>query len=222
MTSSHDPTPAPPALLVRLAWIVALLVVAGAAITWVTQATRERIARNEAARIMKDLVQVLPAGSFDNQPDQDSIAVHDPALGSDAPLTVYRARRAGVPVAAVVTVVARQGYVGPIRLLVAFDPAGTVLGVHILAHQETAGVGDRIEPGHSGFLRSFVGRSLASPLPAGWDVRREGGEFDQLTGATTTSRAVVGAVRDAALWFAAHRADVFTAPAAATIPPSAS
>lgn len=220
MTSAHDPTPTPPPLLVRLAWIVALLVVAAAAVTWVTRATRERIARNEAAQIMKDLVQVLPAGSFDNQPDQDSIAVRDPALGSEAPLPVYRARRGGVPVAAVVTVIAPQGYVGPIHLLVALDPAGTVLGVHILAHRETAGVGDRIEPVHSDFLRSFVGRSLTSPLPAAWNVRRDGGGFDQLTGATVTSRAVIGAVRDAALWFAAHRTDVFSAPSAATIQPS--
>lgn len=213
MTSPRSEHPHP-AIAVRFVWIVAVLVAATLAVAWVTQATRSRIARNEDARMMQSLAQVLPPGSFDNQPDQDRYFVTDAALGADEPLAVYRARRGGLPVAVVVTVVARQGYVGPIRLLVALDPAGRILGVHLLAHRETPGVGDRIEPAHSGLLQAFVGHSLADPPPAGWAVRRDGGAFDQVTGATVTSRAVVNAVREAAAWFEAHRDEVFTRPAA--------
>lgn len=182
-------------------------------LSWVASATRERVDRNEAAQLLKGLTTVLPADSFDNEPGQDRILVTEPGrLGSEAPLPVYRARRGGVPVAAVVTVVARQGYVGPIRLLVALDPQGTVLGVRALAHQETPGVGDRIDADKSDWLSVFRGRSLQDPDPAGWAARRDGGQFDQLTGATITSRAVISATRDAALYFREHRAEIFDRP----------
>lgn len=201
-------------LLGSAAALLVLFLVAIAALETVAWLTRVRIARNEAAQIMKVLRTVLPAGSYDNEPDTDRILLRDPALlGSDEPLPVYRARLRGEPTAAVVTVIARQGYAGPIQLLVAIGTDGRILGVRTLAHRETPGVGDRIDPARTDWLGRFRGRSLAATPVERWAVRRDGGEFDQLTGATVTSRAVVNAVRDAVLLFEARREELFARPA---------
>lgn len=177
-------------------------------------ATRQRIAGNEAAEVMKTIATVLPPDRYDNDPARDRILVLAPdLLGSNEPLPVFRARRNGEPVAAVMTVVARQGYVGPIRLMVAITADGTVLAVRAVAHEETPGLGDRIDAAKSDWINRFNGRSLADPDPERWAVRRDEGDFDQLTGATITSRAVVNAVRDASLYFQQHRQEIFERPA---------
>jgi len=193
--------------------LLVLLVIflsAAATVTAVVIATRERSTRNETAQIMKVLRTVLPPGGYDNEPDRDRILVRSPdLLGSDEPLPLYRARLRGAPVAAVLTVVAPQGYVGPIRLLVAIDVDGRIIGMRTLAHRETPGLGARIDATQPGWLRLFRGRSLTEPPADAWTVRRDGGQFDQISGATVTSRAVVRAARDALLYFERHRAEIF-------------
>jgi electron transport complex protein RnfG len=192
----------------------ALLLALAAAVAITAQATRQRIARNEAAQVMKVISTVLPRELYDNEPDGDRILALAPdLLGSSEPLPVYRARRNGEPAAAVITAFARQGFVGPIRLMVAIAADGKVLAVRVVAHEETPGLGDRIDAAKSDWIAVFRQRSLADPAPELWTVRRDGGEFDQLTGATVTSRAVVNAVRDAALYFQQHRTEIFELPA---------
>lgn len=204
----------------RAWWISALaltaVAIAVAAIISITaETTRQRIARNEAAQAMNVLRSVLPDGSYDNHPDQDRIQVLAPELlGSDEPLPVYRARQHGQPVAVVMTTVARQGFVGPIRLLVSLTADGKIVAVRAVTHQETPGLGDRIEATRSDWIRRFSGRSLIDPDTSRWMVRPDGGDFDQLTGATITSRAVVNAVRDAALYYREHQTEIFELPAA--------
>lgn len=196
-----------------LAWLAVVAAGVAAAVALALIATRARIERNTAARELDVLAMLLPAGSYDNQPAEDHIELTDAALlGSAGPLPVYRARMAGQPVAAILTVVARQGYVGPIRLLVSIGVDGQVLGVRVVAHQETPGLGDRIDATKSGWIGGFTGRSLGDPAAGRWALRRDGGEFDAITGATVTSRAVVDAVRDAAEYFATHRAAIFGRP----------
>ncbi len=193
--------------------VLAVVVAAAAALALLAQATRTRIARNEAAQVMKVLHTVLPPDSYDNEPDRDRILVRAPELlGDDEPLPVYRARLSGEPAAAVITAVGRHGFVGPIQLLVAITADGRILAVRALSHQETPGLGDRIDAARSDWMQRFSGRSLSDPAAERWAVRRDGGEFDQLTGATVTSRAVVNAVRDAALYFGQHRAEIFSRP----------
>jgi electron transport complex protein RnfG len=197
-----------------LARPVLIAVLAGLVVAVAVALTRERIAGNEAARTMKVLATVLPPGSYDNQPHLDRIFVRAPALlGHDGPLPLYRARKSGEPAGVVVTVIARQGYIGPIRMLVAIRADGRIEGVRVIGHEETPGLGDQIEPEKSGWISQFAGRSLADPAPPGWAVRRDGGAYDALTGATVTSRAVIHAVRDAALYFAQNRDEVFRRPA---------
>lgn len=194
--------------------LLAAALIASAVVLLIVQPTRAPIARNEAAQLMKTLRTVLPAGAWDNEPHLDRILVTAPdLLGSEEPLPIYRARLRGEPVAAVITVVARKGYVGPIRLWVTLTADGRIYAVRAVAHSETPGLGDRIDADRSTWMENFSGRSLDDPPAASWAVRRDGGEFDQMTGATITSRAVVGAVRDAALYYAAHREEIFARPA---------
>ena len=175
--------------------------------------TRERIAANERAALLRSLHAVLDPAEYDNDLLQDYTLARDPVLlGSEEPIRVYRARREGEPVAALLTPVAPDGYNGPIRLIVGVYRDGTVAGVRVLSHSETPGLGDAIEAERSDWIRGFSGRSLGDPEPERWAVRRDGGVFDQFTGATVTPRAVVTAVRNTLEYFGEHRRELFTAP----------
>jgi electron transport complex protein RnfG len=172
--------------------------------------TRERIAEQEARVLREQLSQVLPAERYDNDPRADWITVHDPvALGQPGPVRIFRARRAGVPVAVVMDLTAPDGYNGDIRLLVGIWYDGSISGVRVVRHRETPGLGDPIEARRSDWITRFTGKSLDDPQARGWAVRKDGGEFDQFTGATITPRAVVAAVQRALAWFAAHRDSIF-------------
>jgi Na+-translocating ferredoxin:NAD+ oxidoreductase subunit G len=203
--------------MLRAAGILAGFAVSGSllvALTW--ESTEQRIAANERAYLLRTLADVLPQGAYDNAVHEDAIEVTDAALlGTPAPVSVYRARLGGRPVAVVMTPVAPGGYSGPIRLLVGILVDGRISGVRVLAHRETPGLGDKIEVERDDWILDFDGRSLSQPPRERWRVRRDGGAFDQFTGATITARAVVSAVRDALIYFSAHRDELFAAPAAA-------
>jgi electron transport complex protein RnfG len=111
------------------------------------------------------------------------------------------------------TVVATEGYSGPIHLLVGIRYDGSLAGVRVVAQHETPGLGDGIEEDRSNWIFQFNGRSLDNPGAKGWAVRKDGGVFDQLTGATISPRAVVKAVHAALLYYRAHREQLFTTPA---------
>ncbi|MGH8119599.1 MAG: RnfABCDGE type electron transport complex subunit G, partial [Gammaproteobacteria bacterium] len=119
--------------------------------------------------------------------------------------TVYRARLGQQPAGVVFSPITATGYSGKILLAVGISHDGTLLGIHVIAHKETAGLGDRIEPAKSGWITNFIGRSFANLPPASWAVRADGGTFDQLSGATITSRGVINAVRKVLDYFQAHR-----------------
>jgi electron transport complex protein RnfG len=191
------------------------------AVTW--ESTAERIAENERAYLLRTLADVLPEGAYDNAVHEDFITVTDPELlGTSAPVTIYRARSRSRPVAVVMTPTAPGGYSGPLRLLVGILADGTVSGVRVVAHRETPGLGDKVEVERNDWILDFQGRSLGNPVRERWAVQRDGGVFDQFTGATITPRAVVSAVRDALIYFEAHRDALFTAPAGAQeLPPPA-
>ena len=198
------------AAAIAIAAVVAVAVVALA-----YRIAAPRIEAHRHAEAIALLTEVLGGLPFDNDPLTDVIAVRDPALlGTDRPLPVHRVRLAGQPVAALIETVAPRGYGGTIRLLVAVTPDGKVIGVRVLEHHETPGVGDRIEPGRSGWLKQFIDRSLGNPPDSRWGLRRDGGDYDQLSGATVTSRSVTIAIRDALAWYAQNRTQVFGEPPA--------
>ena len=197
----------------RTGLAVALAGVAIALALVVHQWAAPRIAAHEREARVARLTAVLGTTRFDNDVLADAITVRDPELlGTDRAMPVYRARLGGQPAAALIETVAPGGYGGSMVLLVAVRPDGRLIGVQVISHHETPGIGDGIEPRRSGWLARFTGRALGDPPVGQWTVRRDGGEFDQYTGATVTSRAVVGAVRDTLRWYDANRARVFAEP----------
>ena len=202
-------TPVKPAL--TLAIIAAVLT---ALMALVASFTRDRIASNEQAWIRQRLDALVPPATHDNDLLADSIAVTSPdLLGSSQPVKIYRARRAGAPVAAVLRPIAPDGYRGPIELLVAIGQEGRLIGVQVIRHQETPGLGDAFESRDVHWLDRFRGRSLTDPPPQRWTVRRDGGDFDAFTGATITPRAIVKAVRNALEYYQRNSQRIFDQPA---------
>ncbi len=191
----------------RSALVLAAFAVAGSAIlAAANRATAEQIAANELAVLEGQLSALLPAGEYDNDLLADTIEVELPStLSPDLTETVYRARRAGQPVAAILPVTAPNGYTGAIRMLVGIRHNGSIAAVRVVKHRETPGLGDGIDIQRSDWIRQFDGRSLRHPNPERWKVRKDNGDFDQLTGATITPRAVVGAVRAALEYYRQHR-----------------
>jgi Na+-translocating ferredoxin:NAD+ oxidoreductase subunit G len=198
------------------ALLLALFGVLGTSLVAFThEQTRERILANERQALLRSLQALVPAAEVDNDMADDSILVHAPELLGSPETRVYRGRKDGEPVAAVFTSVAPNGYSGPIRLLVGVRRDGTLAGVRVVAHKETPGLGDKIDERKSDWVLAFRGRSLGDPPPERWKVRRDGGDFDQFTGATITPRAVVKAVRRT-LEFAQREGAALYAPAPAT------
>jgi electron transport complex protein RnfG len=177
------------------------------------------IEATQRAERLKQLTAILGDVAYDNDPLTDTLRVRDPEyLGSHEPVLVHRVRLGGRPVAVLLNVVAPDGYTGALRLLVAIDTQGRLLGVRVLEHRETPGLGDFVEERRTDWIHGFDGRSLTDPPLARWQVRKDGGDFDQYTGATVTSRAVTHAVRDALTYVERHRADIFAPPAAPVAP----
>lgn len=191
--------------------LLAMFAAIGVAIvsyTW--NQTRPRIQENERNVLVRTLNDVLPVEHYNNDLIGDAVVVEDrELLGTPSPVTVYRAYRDDQPVAALFTSVAPDGYSGEIHLLIGVMADGTISGVRVLAHRETPGLGDFIEIERSDWIRHFSGKSLDNPPPQRWRVKRDGGAFDQVTGATITPRAVVRAVRNTLIYFEQHRDDLF-------------
>jgi electron transport complex protein RnfG len=174
--------------------------------------TRERIAANERARVLESLQSVLDPRLRGQDLVTVQLTVTDEALlGSAQPTDVFIATENDRPAAAVFASVAPDGYNAEIRLLVGVSAEGVVTGVRSVAHRETPGLGDAIDTRKSDWVRQFDGKSLAAPPADSWLVDKDEGAFDSITGATITSRAVVEAVKNALLYFDAHRAELFTA-----------
>lgn len=199
----------------RSAASLGLVAIAGTALlAGVHHLTAERIAAQERRAVLEQLQEIFPAGRYDNALQDDWISFTDEAhFPRGQQVIAYRARRDGLPVAVILRFAAVNGYNGPIHLLAGIEADGSLAGVRVTSHRETPGLGDAIEVARNDWIRSFEGRSLRSPGPQGWRVRRDGGEFDQFTGATITPRAIVEAVRLALDYYAANRQTLFEAAA---------
>ena len=174
--------------------------------------TQGRIAANEQAFLQQSLAPVLAGISFDSDLTASSYVLRAPhVLPGTEDAVIYPLFAGDTPVAALFVVTATDGFVGPIKLLigVAFD--GVVTGVRALEHRETPGIGDLIDTSRSDWIRIFAGTSLEAPDRAVWTIKRDGGAFDQLTGASVTSRAVVNAVDLTLRYFEVNRQQIFAA-----------
>ena len=163
--------------------------------------TEARIIANERQALLDQLNALVPAHTIDNDIVSDVITVSAPDRLGGKETQVHLGRKAGKPVAAVFTSIVPDGYSGPIKLLVAVRIDGSLGGVRVISHKETPGLGDKVEERKSDWIFGFENRSLQDPLPAKWKVKKDGGVFDQFTGATITPRSIVLAVKNTLIYF---------------------
>ena len=158
-----------------------------------------------AARALEDrlnsLSQVIPANIHDNNLVADAIPMKNER---NKEITVYRATKNG-QVTALAYEIFGTGYAGEMKLMLGVDTQGKVLGVRVLAHKETPGLGDKMEEKKGDWILRFAGLWLGNPLPEKWKVKKDGGQFDQFAGATITPRGVVDAIRKGLDLFAANK-----------------
>lgn len=185
----------------RHATTLALFAAFTTAITAIVNMLTEPTISHQAMLQQKMLLdQVVPAELYNSDIQKECYVVTNPALGSSAPHRVFIARQNGEPVAAALESTAPDGYSGAIRLLVGADFHGKVLGVRVTEHHETPGLGDKIEVRISDWITRFNGLVVQGEHDARWAVKKEGGMFDQFTGATITPRAVINSVKRSALY----------------------
>jgi electron transport complex protein RnfG len=171
----------------------------------------ERIAANERARVVARLNSVLEPELRGADLTTTLLAVTDvELLGNDEPIDVFVLTDRGAPMAIVFATVAPHGYNAAIDLLIGLSPIGTVTGVRAVRHRETKGLGDAIETAKSDWIQQFDNRALSAPPLELWAIDQDEGEFDAISGATVTSRAVVTAVKNTLLYFEQHRDELYT------------
>ena len=226
--NSLDPIEVPPPaessifrISSRTATILMIFTVAFTALMAATYfATKPAIEESVRAEKMKLIGDVLPKSAYDNDLLADAVALPAiAALGLDDPSTVYRARRAGAPVALVIEAAAPDGYSGRIGLLLAISAEGRLLAMRVTQHKETPGLGDYIDPKKdknktSPWISQFDSKSLAEVNAEQWKVKKDGGVFDAHVGATISARAVTNASGRALTWVDARREKLFALPAA--------
>lgn len=192
--------------MLKNAAVLGLFAVVTVGLVAVTQqSTAQRIAEAEREAQVQALAQILPEGSYDNHLLDSSRLVQDPLLGNKSASPAYLATLQGQSSAVILQITAPDGYSGSIRLLVGILADGRLAGVRVLQHRETPGLGDKIELAKSPWIGTFAGKSLSDPGENGWAVKKDGGQFDQFTGATITPRAVVKAVHRALQYFDKHK-----------------
>jgi electron transport complex protein RnfG len=181
-------------------------------------ATKSSIERNIEIAQAKALHEIVPQGDYDNDLLNDTVSLgnKDPdddiharwnvrLLGPIAENAVaYIARKNGKAHTIILPVTAPDGYTANIDMIVGIKMDGSLAGVRVINHKETPGLGDKIEAKKNPWILQFPGLSLSSPEEKSWAVKKDGGEFDQFTGATITPRAVVRSVRLALQFFQQH------------------
>jgi electron transport complex protein RnfG len=187
--------------------LAAFMIVGVATVAFMHQQTAPVIADQARAALGLRLAAVLPSGYTNTPATEMRVLPSDPLLGGKV-ANLYVARKDGKVSALALTTVAPNGYSGAIQLLIGITRDGVISGVRVVTHRETPGLGDLIEEAKSNWIYAFNGKSLADPSGKGWGVKKDGGIFDQFTGATITPRAVVQAVHHALQYFEQHRAEL--------------
>lgn len=197
-------------MLIGAAILGIFAVVGTGLVSYTYQVTKPQILENERQAILRNLHALIAPEEHDNPIESDTIEVTDSLLGSVKPVKIYRARKQKLPIAAIISAIAPGGYSGKIHLLVAIRHDGTLAGARVVSHHETPGLGDGIEAERSDWILAFNGLSLTNPSERGWGVKKDGGDFDQFTGATITPRAVVKAVYNSLKYYEQNREMLFS------------
>ena len=197
--------------ILRVGLVLAAFAIGATSLVVLTEKnTHDKIIENERQTLLNAINAVIANDLYNNEILADTLNLEaNKQLGTTATSTVYRARLDEKSVAVVLSAIAPNGYNGKIKLLVGIAFDGRLTGVRVISHKETPGLGDKIDPKKADWILNFKSLSLSNPDESKWKVKKDGGEFDQFTGATITPRAVVTAVKDALLYFDAHRDELF-------------
>ncbi|MCG5530513.1 RnfABCDGE type electron transport complex subunit G [Halorhodospira halochloris] len=200
-------TPQRPSYQQRTAYHVTLLgtvaLVCSTALVISDEQTREQIKAAQQQRLAEQIMAVLPSTDYDAAPLERELELE--LSDERGTARAWQLSDADEQIKAIAMERSAQGYAGDIEVIVGIDRDGQVVAARVTNHRETPGLGDDIEARRSDWIDQFEQRSLADPSPEDWAVAKDGGEFDQITGATISARAVVEAVHDALTIFAEHR-----------------
>ncbi|MFW8590121.1 electron transport complex subunit RsxG [Glaciecola sp. 2405UD65-10] len=175
--------------------------------------TFERIELAKERQLLDVLNQVIDPSIQNNELHVDCITIEPENLLGNETQRVFRARLNGEPSALILETTATNGYSGPIKMVVAVDKsASTVLGVRVVEHKETPGLGDKIDIRVSNWIKSFNNVKYSDERADRWQVKKDGGQFDQFTGATITPRAVVRAVANTTKFAQENLSNLFLTP----------
>lgn len=198
-----------------LLFIFAVITAGTLAFTY--EGTKDTIKESQRKAAQKALLEIIPQSRFDNDLLLDTIAIPESAhalLGKLSDEAIHVARKNGEIIAVIIPAIAPDGYNGDIKMIAGVNIDGSVAGVRVLVHKETPGLGDKIDIKKSQWVNSFTGRSLNNPAANGWKVKKNGGEFDQFTGATITPRAVVARIYNVLRFADENKTLLFSSPTA--------
>lgn len=204
------------ALILLIFTLVFTALMAGA--YQITRPVIEATAQDAKRRLIAD---VLPDGSYDNDLLADAIELPAvPALGLLDPSRAFRARKGGEPAALILEAIASDGYSGQISLILAIQADGRLSAIRVTGHKETPGLGDYIDPKKDKnktrpWIAQFNRIGFAEVPQEKWRVKKDGGVFDQRTGATISARAVTKASGRALAWANTHAPALYALPAGA-------
>lgn len=197
--------------ILRVGLLLAAFAIGATSLVTLTETkTHDKIIDNEREALLAAINALVDVNEYNNDILTDTLIL--PAteqLGTQKASTVYRARMNHQPVATVFSATAPNGYNGKIKLLVGIRYDGSLAGVRVISHKETPGLGDKINEKKTDWILKFQDLSLQNPNLSKWKVKKDGGDFDQFTGATITPRAVVTAVKKALQYFETHKDELF-------------
>jgi Na+-translocating ferredoxin:NAD+ oxidoreductase subunit G len=190
--------------------LIAFAVVFTALLAYIFQVTKVPIEKSEAKARLALFRQIVPENMHDNDILKDSLTIAPNALLGNKQTTIAnRARINNTPAAVILEAIAHDGYSGDIKLLIAIKYDGSISGVRVLTHKETPGLGDYIDIAKDDWIKLFDNESLTLTSDKDWTVKKDGGKFDYMAGATITPRAVVKAVHKALQYFEANKITLF-------------
>jgi len=216
MSDKVEPTQEKSALTIAISKntkILALFAIAcTVAVGLVSELTKDQIKKQEQQYLLKTLHSIIDPSRYDNDIANDCVMMSAPELGTNKIHTAYIARKLGSVVAIAMTSTAPKGYNGNIDFIMAINNDGSISGVRVLKHQETPGLGDKVELKKSDWVTRFTGKKLLSVDDNRWAVKKDNGMFDQFTGATITPRAVVAGIKDTLNYFTKNKDSILTRP----------
>ena len=184
--------------------------VASAALSISYFLTKTPIEESDARAKRMFLNQVVPSNLYDNNLVKDTISVEpNPLIGNKKNIDIYRAKKNNQVIAVIIETIAPDGYSGEIKTLVGVDQKDKILGVRVITHKETPGLGDYIEVDKSHWIKNFNLKSLDEMGEKEWAVKKDGGDFDYVSGATITYRAVIKSTYKSLLYVKENKKRLF-------------